>query len=620
VTAPRATRLPVLAVSLVIALGILGAGTLAASVSSPHPSLAAGTTAAPAVATVPRPAGAHGADSSGPDSGGWNSNFFHDLQVTFGGPSLSGQLQPVPYLNSLPSSTLGFYLNISSLEPLLFANVTIWGVEWPNPQGIVLPITGYSPVTPNVAPMQLNHSDPQLASYYFDAYRFFWPGSTVYFNLTAVGKNTTPSEIKSTTNVSVPIGYTGGYTNYATWAFQVDTPWASSNFTDDIAVTTSPNILGPDPTAPNGDQTFDVTLSSIALSGAPTPIPDALMQYTLIQNGTATSYSDPFGPINHTVMTLAQPLGPYPGATLQFNITAWLPWEGGKLDLIASPVFQFTWSTHGGWWFPTQGLLANLGLAASPDVLVGGVSSTAPTVIATDDPVNVSIHEPIQNVTISSAVVDFMFSDAGLNHSGAVLMTAVNQNTSFADLTGLPSGSTVTFYVVAKDINGNPVSSGNFSYVEAGPTAPPLPAGLGLMFLEVANLNGGGLVPGFTYTIANATWSAIGSANVFGFASPVLPGTGLSYRLGFGTYDVTVHVFGTVHEALITISASSPTPTVVFYAESSPLPIATTSSVGVESLAAGLGLAAAAIATIPLMRWLDERRERREQENRRITL
>ena len=609
--------------ALAIVVGLLASATVGGATATPQ---AASPALSPAVHAAPAsPAGAsrHVATGAGshPAAGGWNSNFFHDIAVTFGGPSLSSQLQPVPYPNYLPMSTLGFWMNISSLEPMLFANVSIWGVSWPGANGVALPINGYSPVSPYLAPMYINHTrDPNVASYYFDLYRFFWPGSTVYFNLTVVGKNTTPSEVKSTTNVSVPIPYTGGYTNYATWTFTVDTPWASENFTNDIAVATTPNILGPDPTAPNADQTFQVTISSIALTGAPTPIPDAVLQYTLTQNGTATSYSDPFGPVNHTVMSLLQPLGPYPGANLKFNVTAWLPWQGGQLDKIASPVFNFTWSSHGGWWFPSQSLLANLGISASPDVLIGGSTVSNPTVVATDEPVNVTIHEPIENVTIASAAVDFMFSDGGLNRSGALPMTAINLNTSYADLAGLPSGAMVTFYVVAKDINGNPISSGNFSYVEVGPTAPPLPAGLGLLFLEVANLNGGGLVADFGYTIANATWSTTGSSNELGFASPELPGTGLSYRLGFGTYAVSVRAFGVVHEALITLSPSSPTPTVVFYAESSALPITTTSAVGVESLAAGIGLAAAAIATIPLMRWLDERREHHEREQRRVTL
>jgi len=623
----RSRGLAVAFALVVLASGALGAlaaspaaaghvAALGSGSSSSRAGPAPPTVASACSAAAPRASPA----SARPSANGWNSDFFHDVQVNFGGPSLSGPLQPVPYRNTLPISTYGFWLNISSLAPLVFANVTIWGTEWANGTGLGTPITGYSPTLPAVASMIVNPKDPDLASYYFDTYRFFWPGSIVYFNVSAVGLNATPSEVKSATNDSVPISYPGGYVNDATWEFTVATPWSSGNFTDDIAISTTPNIFSASPTAPNADQSFSIAITAIDLGGTVSPIPEATLVYNLIQNGTVTSYSEPFGPVNHTVQTLVSPIGPYPGATLQFSVTAGLPWESGELDKITSPTYSVTWSSHGGWWFPTQGLLSNLGLSASPDVLVGGVSPTNPTAISTDEPVNITIHEPIENVTISSAIVDFTFSDQGVNHSGAIAMTAINDNTSYADLAGLPSGAMVTFYVVAKDINGNPVSSGNFSYTEVGPTSPPLPAGYGLVFLEVLDLNGGGLVGGFDYTVANATWSTSGVANALGFATPVIPGTGLGYRLGFGTYAVTVRAFGVVRDATVSISASSPTPTVVFYGESSPIPITSTSSLSVQSLAAAIGLAGAAVVTVPLMLWFDERRARKEAEERRITL
>jgi hypothetical protein len=560
------------------------------------------------------------AAGASPDSSTWNSNFFNDVQVTFAGTGLPGPFQLVPYTNQLPTSDLGFWLNISALDPLSFANVTIWGTQWPLANGVANPITGFNPSAPSLTPMQIHSSDPEVASYYFDNYRFFWPGSTVYFNITVVNEHGTPSTVKSSTNDSVPVTYPGGFTNLATWAFQVDTPWSSENFTDDIAIRTTPNVLGTPAYSPNADQTLSVSLTAIDLGGTVAPIPDASLDFTVIQAGSAATYSESFGPIDHSAMTLSRALGPYPGSIVEFNVTAWLPWEGGAVDEISSPVYSVTWSPNGGWWYPTQGLLANLELAASPDVLTGGVLAGSASAVPSDAPVNVSIHEPVQNVTISSAVVDFAFNDGGLSHDGSIPMTAMGQNTSYADLYGLPPGGSVTFYVVAKDIHGNPISSGNFSYVEAGPTAPPLPAGRGLVFLEVLDLTDGSLVPGFTYTIANATWSENGSARAFGFASPTLPGTSLGYQLGFGVYDVSVDVFGVVHYATISVSASSPTPTVLFYAESTPAVIPTTSSVEVVSLAAALGLAGAAVATVPLMSWLEERREKQKQEERRITL
>jgi hypothetical protein len=612
----------VLAVTSLVLVGAAHPLPAPRTFNAAETSVAAVAPAAPARTAPPMSATGAGrtAATGTPDAGGWNSNFFHDVEVTFAGPGLPTQFQLVPYTNDLPTTTLGFWVNVSSLDPLRYANLTIWGTQWPASSGLALPITGFTPQSPNLAAMQINRSDPNVASYFFDLYRFFWPGSTVYFNVTAVGVGATPAEVASSTNDSIPVTYPGGYTNLATWAFTVDPPWSSGNFSNDIAISTSPDILGPVPYEPNPDQSFSVTLTATDLGGTVEPIPAAILEFTVIENGQASSYSESFGPVNHTVMTLTNPIGPYPGATVEFNVSAWLPWQGGVVDPIQSPTYGFNWSARGGWWFPTQGLLTNLDLGAFPNVLAGGIVAGAPVDIATDQPVNVSIHESVENVSIGSAVVNYVYADQGLAHSGSIAMTAVSLNSSYAVLPGLPPGAMVTFYVVAKDINGDPVSSGNFSYAEVGPTTPPLPEGRGLLFLEVLDLTRGTLVPGFGFTISNATWSESANATALGFGSPTLPGTSLAYQLGFGAYDLAVTVFGVVHSAEVTISPSSPTPTIVFYAESSPLTTPTTGSAPVATLAAAAGLVAAAIATVPLSSWLAERRARAEEEQQRVTL
>jgi hypothetical protein len=563
---------------------------------------------------------AHPSQLAGPDSGGWNSNFFHDVLVTFAQTGLSDQFQLVPYTNQVPTTTLGFWVNLSALAPLRFANLTIWGTQWPGASGVGQPITGFTAQDPNATPMVINRSDPNLASYYFDLYRFFWPGSTVYFNVTAVGLGASPAQVKSSTNDSIPITYSGGYTDLATWGFQVDGPWTSQNFSDDISIATTPSILGPVPYEPNPDQAFSITLTAIDLGGTVVPIPDAILYFTVLEDGSATAYSEPFGPMNHTQMSLVRPIGPYPGATVSFNVSAWLPWQSGVVDEIQSPQYRFNWSSNGGWWFPTQGLLTNLELGSLPNVLTGGVVASDPAIVATDQPVNVSIHEPVQNVSIGSGVINFVYRDQGLSHSGSLKMSSASLNTSYALLPGLPPGAMLTFYVVAKDIDGDPVSSGNFSYTETGPTNPPLPQGRGLVFLEVFDLSTSSLVSNFAFTMSNATWSANGTSVPLGFATPDLPGTILPYELGFGTYAVAVTAFGAVHTAEISVSAGSPTPTVVFYGESTPLPTPTTGSTEVASFAAAAGLAAAAIATVPLSGWLAERRQRADDEQKRVTL
>ena len=247
-----------------------------------------------------------------PSSGTWTSgNFFQDVQVSFSGTGLTSPFLTVPYANALPSTTLGFWLNISSAAPMLFANVTIWGTQWPT-GGNALPINGFTPSAPAVRPMQVNASDPSVASFYFDDYRFFWPGSTVGFNISVVGQDTHPSEVESAWNESVPMYYPGGYTDQATWIFTTGGPWSSTNFANDIAISTTPNILSSPAFEPNSQQSLSVSLRAIDLGGALAPIPTAILYGQLSENGSATAFSDTFGPENHTTMTLSSVLGPYP--------------------------------------------------------------------------------------------------------------------------------------------------------------------------------------------------------------------------------------------------------------------------------------------------------------------
>lgn len=556
-----------------------------------------------------------------PAVSGWhNANFFSDVAVNFYGTGLPLGFRAVPYVNNLPAADLGFWMNISAVAPIAFANVTIWGNQWPG-STTSTPINGFSPTAPTLRPLLVNSTDPLQASFYFNDYRFFWPGSTVSFNLTVVGVNSTPSVVKSASNLSVTENYPGGFSDAATWVYTVGSPWASPTFSNDIAVTTSPNVLGPNVFAPNPDQPLSVTIRSIPVNGVVAPIPTAVFQYTVSLKGSVTPYSEPFVPVNHTEMTLSHPIGPYPGATVSFNITAGLPWEGGEIDLISSDVVQFTWSPNGGWWHPNAGLLGNVDLSTTPTLPPPSGTSPGETLtLPTDQPLGVSIHEPIENVTIASAQVVFRFTDSGGTHAGTLPMTAVNSNTSAVTLPGLPPGAQVTFYLSAKDIYGNPISSGNFSYTEAGPTNPSLPSGVGLLFVEVLDLSGSGLVPGFAYSVDNGTWSDSGSANGLGFAAPLLPGSSVPVALRFGTYAVSVRVFGTTEQATITLSASSPTPTVVFYGESHPRPIASTQTLSAESVLATGGLIAAAVVALPLTLWFEQRRARAEEEQRRITL
>ena len=424
-----------------------------------------------------------------------SSNFFTDAAVTFwtpGNPSLSGQnFLVVPCNNNIPTYTNGFWMNVTTNVELTVATVTIWGTGWPTATDAQPDLKGFSPATPAVFAMNIAPPFYRTASFYFNDYRYFWPGSQVYFNISLSTTQASPGTIYSAnplTQYDEPIQWSGGVNN-ATWGFYVASPFAPSppgfapvNFSNIIGVTTTPTVLGTPSFEPNPKQTVQVTLTALNVSGGPAiPIPEAQGTFTLTGAVTGVYFAD-FGPANHTTLTLSQPLGPYPGTLVQFNMTCWLPWEGGALDRIYSPTYTFNWSPNGSWWDPTGGLTGadNLNLTSSPDVTAGGST----TVLATGTSVNITIHEPIENVTIGSAAVHFRYVDTNGVTYGTIPMVASNWNTSYAVLPGLPSGAGVTFSVVAKDIYGDPLSSGNYSVHGVGSSGEPAPRRLRSLLLR----------------------------------------------------------------------------------------------------------------------------------------
>jgi|GEM_PF-1900867 len=629
-----------------LVLGVLALGTLVGVATSAHPSatlpaptsFAAAPSAPTATGAVPLATAVTPSQNDCPTPTGtpiWNSlNFFADAVVTFwvpGDNALSGSnFQTEPCSNVIPTYTNGFYMNVTTNVPLTTANVTIWGTGWPVPGDPSPDIPNFGPSSPKTLPMYVQPPFYHTATFYFNVYRFFWPGSQVYFNVTLRTTSASPGTIFSTSSShSVPIAFPGGVNN-ATWGFYVADPWGSGTiqsndavFSQVIQVSTTPSVLTIPRYEPNPKQAIQVAITSINPSGGRlNPIAAAEGTFTLT-GPISGVYYEYFGPFNHTTLTLPAPLGPYPGEKIQFNITAWLPWSQsasgavGAIDRIYSPVFTFNWSANGGWLDQLGGLGSNLILTSIPDVTSTTLSQT---VLATGTPVNVTIHSTVQNVTIGSAAISFRYSDHHGWSTGSIPMGAATQNTSWATLPGLPPDSSLSFSVTAKDVFGNPISTGNYSYTESGPTETPLPGGYGLFFAEALDLSTGQLVPGATYTIGNDTWSESGVANRLGFLAPV-PLGGVGYLpVSYGAYTVTVGALGSTETYTFTVGTDQPFTTVFYFASQ---PITSTNGVNAGptvAIPAIIGIIGATLASIPIVNWFRERRRKHEAEQRRITL
>lgn len=556
-----------------------------------------------------------------------STNFFTDVNVCF---SLLGSSQPfylptVPLQGNVSQYAIGFFVNISSNVQIFSANICIWATSWPAPGVGAQAISGYDPSGWNggdcrpMVPGTSSGLNKDTASYYIDCYKYFWPGTNLSFWIQVTSS---VGVIYSYKTLNETQSFSSGFTTYPTWTVYVQSPFASSNFTNDFRVTTIPSVLTQPSYPPNPTQSVQIILSSFNQSGGPpAPIPAAYAVYTVItpgKDGTSTAYTATFGPSNATVMMLNTPIQPQASGTkISFNITAFRYWDGlSHIDNVYSTSFNFTYSGHGGWPQPYAPLEANAQLNSSPAVFAPGVTS-----LPTGTPVNVSVHEALENVTFSSAEVDFTFTDHGATHLGSVPMYAQSPNTSYAILPGLPANTSLSFTINVHDVDGNAVSSGTYTYTETGAPVPTPPDGKGYFFLEVYDVATNHLVVGANYTVANLSWFANDQTNALGFGALLTNSGTLPVYLSFGTYFLTVHAFGSTVERPITISQTHSFVTITFYVASSPVALQTSAPPSLLYSAGGIvGVLAAAVTIIPIRRWFQERRAKAEAEQRRVTL
>jgi hypothetical protein len=621
-------------VLLVTAVALLGLSLapVASALAAPagHPGAApAAARASTAVSAPSSPASTAAAPHAGPvcptpqNLPDWTSSeFFNDVLVTFtvpGHQNLSGaDFQTVPCLNALPTYLPGFWMNISTDVAISQAFVNIWGTLYPTPFQPLADLPGF-PYDTNVItqlPMYTAPGALDQASFWFDTHRYFYPGSTVYFNVTVKTTAATPGSVNSGGELGSP--YPKGSNLNATWQFSLDSPWWSPNFASDIAVSTTPSVLGGGTVyEPNENQSLLVTLQSLGPDGGTGgPIPYAELALTISNDpGFNGTFGIPFGAANHTWQNLTSEIGPYPGASVSISVSAYLPWEGGHIDTIQGPDHNFTWSKGGGWPTPSLGLAANALLSSTPSVLGTGTATT----LSSGTPVNVSLVEPIENVTISTAIVRFHFSDADGSVAGIVPMHLVRQNATYAVLPGFPSGGRLTFSVLAKDVFGVPLASGNYTYLETGTPVANLTPSFSYFYVEGINVSTGTLLTGASYTVSNASWSQTAVTTPFGFGLLLIPNGAGTLDLPYGTYTVSMTAVGHTQTTSVTLGSPNP-PTVRFYFANGP--VAADSVLPLSPITIGLvaGIVVLTLALYPLLRWFQERLRRAEKERTRVTL
>jgi hypothetical protein len=581
------------------------------------------TPAAPRAAGNVLPAGhpASGACPTPTISPHWGATLFDSavlVNVSVSGyPGLSGpNFQTVPCTNTLPSNAEGMWVNLSTNVAIRDAVITIWATGWPTPSASLPSPPGFFPAKPATLPLVLSGGADRSAAFYLNAYRYFPPGTTVYFNLSVNASSGSPPEVFSNSSYHEPERL-DGVVDWASWKFTVAPAWFSPTFGEDIGLATSPPTNGTGTSFdPNPQQTLQIDLTSLRppTGGAPPPIGVAELFFNITSGPEAGGpYDELFQPINRTAVNLSTPLGPFPNGSIRFQVVAWGLWAGSRVDPIWSPVESVNWSDRGGWWYPGAGLSANLNIVTSTP-LVPNVTAT----IAVEAPVNVTVHSPRPNVTIAAASLAFRYADAEGHVDGVLPMRSAGPNTSFAELPGLPSGGTLSFSIVARDIYGTSVSSGNYSYTETAAPVNLTPAGTGIAVVEVVDVSTGLLVPSVPVTFANGSWSGSSVGTPFGFASPASPAGGPGpYPLSFGTYHVAVTAFGRTLTGALLLNGTGPT-VLVFDVASATVPADVYATPLAFPVAGGIALLAATAMVVLLVPWYGARRRQLEAEKRRV--
>lgn len=575
--------------------------------AAPAPKAVAG--AAPAT-----PAATLGCTPGSPNELSWASN----VSVVFSTP-----LNYLPAPNQVGQFDNAIQITITTTYPgmdIVEAYMTVWAVGWNN--GV---LTSTEPSAPGVWTFQNNSQNYQQATGQLNNYKYFPPGSTVYFNLTLVQES-----VNGVNWLYSPCAdgiLPANSNDYPTWEYTMGGGWPSTTFTNDINITAVPNIFAG--IQPSSDQAVLLYLNSANLSND--LIGGANLHYSLTNSTGTFTGGWYFLPKNSTYESLADGvgIGPFaPDTTVKFWIQAWVLWDGGAVNYIFYQNFTYKVSFGGTWCDAAPGFYHYISLNSTPAnaTLYPLKVITVPALTE----INITILSLSANTTIAYAYVDFNETYEGVAEGGDVLMTAINATSQYTgnsedqplDASALPflePGMNFSFYVTAFDSLRCEIRSDTYHIVTVK-APPPTRDRKTYFYVVVENASAGEFVPGVPVNISNATWTDLTQTNLLGFAYPNLTSSDVPAYLNYGYYNVTVIYKGQTQSIDYDLTPTSNKTLTFIFTVTTMSPPVYAAAVPVDSLGLYFGLAAAAVAVIPIYNlWRDQRRKA-EAEEKRITL
>jgi hypothetical protein len=351
-----------------------------------------------------------------------------------------------------------------------------------------------------------------------------------------------------------------------------------------------------------------------------------------------------------TQIQIPSALAHEPGALVEYTITAWDTNTYGP-DQIVTGVYNYT--VNGNGTFADDIFQDDLALTTTP---VGpGLGGFPPPQIAAGAPVQLLLSSKNTGTAIfaAEAYYTFNYSAIGETATGTIPFDRLNSTNFHASLPPMPLGSSVSFQVLAWDFAQTRDVSSTLTYVT--PTlaslVPTIPTNSTFFVVYVYDNGTHRWVSGASVQIQSASGYVHSDATSFdGVAypnatgqpfAPLLLPAGESYRISVEDPSFLPSTGSAPSAMVITLAAPHDLTTrgvlyvgsdfivaqagnaVYFWLNQSTPSTSYSAPVGLDSaplIGAGVGLAALALAVVPLMVWWSRIRARRLAQEKRITL
>jgi hypothetical protein len=314
-----------------------------------------------------------------------------------------------------------------SYYPIQQASLFVWAVAWNNNS-----LNSTLPNSPGQFPMLVNTTNDTFATAQLDDFKFYPPGSDVYFGIqieqdvTTPGNWTSPCPIGLVRVVGTPPGNqwlnVPPFDDQPTWMYHIGNGWPSPYFANDFQVTATPNVFGgviPDPF-----QSVYFFLNSTKI-GFPIggPLGGARLYYTLENQTGSHPGGASFCPLNSTFMDscfgdVPFGIGPFyqVGDIVVFQFEAFVSTTVGIYNKIYSNFYSYEIGPGGTWCEPNSGYIFSHWIG-TPEPPYYNSTWANGQYTGGADPATVILHGPI----VEDALFNFVGSQTASGTGGPLV-------------------------------------------------------------------------------------------------------------------------------------------------------------------------------------------------------